>query len=420
MLENPNSGKKRPFDKEVAFNDKRWADKEANQGRFGRKTKEDFMREEADRDNLDYEKKLHEEYGEWERHCKVVRERFLERARDPEKTNIVTVTIWMPGGMKADGVAGSALALDTMGMNSNTIDYVVGASSGDVVGTRLVGGRDELLRGIAMLEGPLADKEFIDPLRPGNAINLGYLKKLEDEGEYAIDEERIKDAHTKLWTLVSEPIQGKEPAHVKILDKKAIKEGITTGTVATMSIPAVTGKIPEIDGVKYYDGGFGILPVKEIVEKVKSENPGAEINVLIFAQTSFDPMENIKPTSKQVLAARLVRGAAGGLRSIGSLDVGTAATVNQLSKILVLKENQRGSLEAIQKETGANIGVIWAPPSQLNTTSIDADEMKMAKSQAFRNTIDLFGGEQPDEIPSYTSQKELLRQAIENAQRKAA
>ena len=36
------------------------------------------MREEADRDNLDYEKKLHEEYGEWERHSKVVRERFLE------------------------------------------------------------------------------------------------------------------------------------------------------------------------------------------------------------------------------------------------------------------------------------------------------------------------------------------------------
>ena len=124
------------------------------------------MREEADRDNLDYEKKLHEEYGEWERHSKVVRERFLERAREPEKTNIVTVTIWMPGGMKADGIAGSALALDTMGINSNTVDYVVGASSGDVVGTSFVGGREEILRGIAMLKGRWPTKNLSIPCGP--------------------------------------------------------------------------------------------------------------------------------------------------------------------------------------------------------------------------------------------------------------
>ena len=161
----------------------------------------------------------------------------------------------------------------------------------------------------------MADKEFIDPLRPGNAINLGYLKKLQEEGEYAIDENHIKDAHSKLWTLVSDPIQGSETPRVKILDKKTIKEGITAGTVATMSIPAVTGQIPEIDGVKYYDGGFGTLPIKEIIEKVRSENPDAEINVLIFTQTSFDPMENkIKPKTPEVLGAKIMRAAAGSMR----------------------------------------------------------------------------------------------------------
>src|SRR5258706_541693 len=82
-------------------------------------------------------------------------------------------------------------------------------------------------------------------------ITVNYNKSLEDSGEFAIDVERIYNAHSKLWTIVTEPTKNGEEPSVKILDKKTIAEGITAGTVATMSIPHFTGAIPKIDGVKY-------------------------------------------------------------------------------------------------------------------------------------------------------------------------
>ena len=403
----------RKFGKEQEFHDQRWAKQEAERGlrdRLVGKTKDDFMREEALRDDADFEKKFiresKKEYETWEAHCKPVRQAFLEQVRDPEGVDFVTVAAFLPGGMRAAGIAGSALALDFLGANSGTVDYAVGSSSGDTVATRFVGGREELLRGIGMFTGPLADKKFIDIRRPGNAININYMKALEDNGEYALDQGAIQKAHCKLWTVVTEPMKGNTEPQVRILDKKAIKPSISTGSVATMSIPGFTGDIPEIDGTKYHDGGFGVFPIKEIVEKVKAENPDKKVKVLIFTQASFDAMADIKPSSTTELAAKLMGSAARPMEVLGSGKAGS--TFQHLAKALVLKENLRKSLEAIEKETGADIGVIWAPPSSLDTMSIDADELQMAVSQSFRGTVELFGGEQPDEIPNYTPKKKRL------------
>ena len=406
----PDSPKKRPFEKELEFHDQRWAKKETDRGFLSRKTKEDFMREEALLDDEDFEKKFKreskEEYDAWETHAKPVREAFLEQSRNPEGVDFVTVAAFLPGGMRAAGIAGAALALNEMGIKVN---YAVGSSSGDTVATRLVGGREQLLRGIAMLTGPLADKKFIDVLRPGNTIDINYIKELEDHGEYALDQEAIKNSHSKLWTIVTEPMNGNEEPRVKILDKKTIKPGISTGSVATMSIPAVTGDIPEIDGVKYYDGGFAVFPVREIIEKVKAENPGKKVKMLIFTQASFEALEDIKPAPLEITAGKIMRGVAGPLQGMGSL--GTAATVRQLAKGLVLKENLRKTLQAIEEETGADIGVEWAPVSSLSMTSIDGNEMKMASDQSFREIIKRFGMQQPDEIPTYVPKKDEFRQA---------
>ena len=401
---------KKFFEKELKFHDERWAKQEAEQGFFRRKTKDDFMRKEAKHDDEDFEKKFiresKEEYETWEAHSKPVRQAFLEQVRDPEGVDFVTVAAFLPGGMRAAGIAGSAMALDFLGANSDTVDYAVGSSSGDTVATRFVGGREELLRGIGMFTGPLADKNFIDIRRRRNAININYMKELEERGEYALDQETIKRAHCKLWTVVTEPIKADGESVVRILDKKTIEPGISTGSVATMSIPGFTGDIPEIGGTKYHDGGFGVFPIKDIVEKVKAENPDKKVKVLIFTQASFDAKDDIKPSSTAELAAKLMGSAAGSMGVLGLVKAGS--TFQHLAKALVLKENLRKSLEAIETETGADIGVIWAPPSSLDTMSIDADELKMAVSQSFRRTVELFGGEQPDEIPNYTPKKKRL------------
>ena len=378
------------------------------------------MRSEAKRDDEDFEKKYiresKREYEIWEEHCKPIRQAFLEQARNPEGVDFVTVNIFMQGGMRAAGIAGAALGQDLLGVNSDTVDYAVGISSGDTVATRFVGGREQLLRGIAMLTGPLADKKFID-IRFGNTIDINYIKKLEEEGEYALDEERIKNAHCKLWTVVTEPLKGSAEPAVRILDKKNIKEGMSTASVSTMSIPKVTGDIPTIDGVTYYDGGFAALPIKEIIAKVKSENPEKKVKVLIFTQASFDAMENIKPERWEAVAEKIMRSIAGPLRGVGSLD--SAAIVQQLAKGLVLKENLRTSLDAIEKETDANIGVVWAPPTNLGMMSIDSDEMKMAVAESTRQFIRLSGGEQPDEIPEYVSVRDRLKHSIRDYGRAA-
>ena len=418
------------FEKDRKSNDERWArqaKKHAERGVLERwasrgnttKDADDFMREEAKRDDEDFEKKFvkesRKEYEIWEEHARPVREAFLQQVRNPEGVDFVTVAVFLPGGMRAGALAGAALGLDLLGANSNIIDYAVGSSSGDNVATRFVGGREQLLRGIAMFKGPLSDEQFIGP-RWGNVINLEYLKQLEDEGEYALDEDRIRKAHCKLWTIVTEPMKGDEEPRARILDKKTIRPGISTGSVATMSIPQVTGDIPEIDGEKLYDGGFAAFPLKEVIEKVKSENPGKKVKMLIFTQASFEAMDDIKPAPLEVVGQKVMRSIAGPVSGMGSLK--SAATIRQLAKGLVLKENLRKTLKAVEEETGADIGVEWAPPSEVGMVSIDSDEIGMSISQGVRQTIGRFGGTQPEEIPEYIPEnKRLLQQAIEEYRR---
>ncbi|MDB5238628.1 MAG: hypothetical protein JWM46_898 [Candidatus Kaiserbacteria bacterium] len=413
---------KRKFDKELEFNADRWERQAENRGIFSKeKTADDFMRAEAKRDDIDFEKKYikesAKEYEVWEAHAQPVREAFLLQAESPEDVDFVTVNIFMQGGMRAAGIAGAALGQDMAGATSKTVNYAVGISSGATVAARFVGGREELLRGTAMLTGPLAKKEFISP-RLGNTINLPYLKDLEENGEYAIDQQKVKDAHCKLWTIVTEPMKGAEGPRVRIIDSKTVEEGMTTATVSSMSIPQVTGKIPTLGGETFYDGGFAALPIKEIIEKVRSENPNKKVKVLIYTQASFDGMEDIKPASAETLGAKIMHGIATPLKGLGSLD---PDTVRQLAKGLVLKENLRKSLEAIEKETDADIGVMWAPPTNLGMTSIDPDELKMAVNESARNAIKLFGAEQPEELPEYVPQRDQLKKAIEEyKQAKAA
>lgn len=414
-----------------AFHKKRWerkAEQESTRGAFERfldkngpdRDDGDFMHEEAKRDDEDFEKKFiresKREYETWEKHTQPIRDAILNKVRNPEAADYVIVYGFLPGGMRAGGIAGAALGSDLIGADSSVIDYAVGSSSGDNVATRFVGGREQLLRGIAMFTGPLSSKKFIGP-RPGNVINLSYVRELEEGGDYALDQEAIKNAHCKLWTIVTEPIRGTEEARTVIIDKKAIKEGMSAASVATMSIPLVTGQVPEIDGKKYYDGGFAAFPIKEIIKKVQEENPGKRVKMLLFTQSSFEPLDAIKPEDYEVLAGKLMHRIAGPVHGIGSLD--SANTIRQLAKGLITKENLRKSLEAIESETGADIGVEWAPPSAAGMTTIDSDEIKAAVMESMRKLIDRFGGTQPDVMPEYHSPRAELKQAIQAYRRVA-
>ena len=389
------------FEKERKFHQERWSKKEGEQGLFSRKSKEDFMHEEARRDDADFEKRKHIEFQEWEKSLKEVKKNFKKRAENPEAKDaqgrrIRTLIIIMGGGMKSARGAGQVIGLNLSGITADKVDMVGGASGGAVVATEYVAGPEETLKGAGMLTGPMATKKFINKLRLGKVVNLPMAKKLMLEGEYKIDTNAVMRSSTELRYVVTLPVTGNKDPEVRILDAKKIKPNMIEGIVSTMSIPYATGPIPEIDGVKYYDGGFAPLPIGEYIEEFVRTFGDSPTDVLILPNAPFDAMENIKPTRVEYNLASLAR----------------TASLNQIEKGLILKEQLRESLEHIKKERGVNIGIMWPPDDALESLSIDTDDMEAAKIASARDAIRQFGGEQPDEIPAYVSQKEKLVRAI--------
>jgi hypothetical protein len=467
---------KRRFQENIDFHEKKWkkkAEQHAARGFFERwmsgdrseKDADDFMHAEAERDNADYSLRkseriyqpstdemeanpYREEAERWEQKTKAVCESFVERIENSEGSDVETLVIFTHGGMKAATVAGDALALNILGADQRVLDNVVGVSSGVVAAERLVAGRESLLKGIAMLIGPLATKKFINLLRLKAKINIPYLKELEDEGEFALDTKAIQEARSGLWVVTTDPVVGNSEATPRILDQKKLEGGPTMGPVLSMSIPGVTGKIHKVDGREQYDGGFATLPIQQIVEKFKPKDPAKHLKVLVFTQHSFEGMENIKPSTVEEMAATILRSAslptrlaghatasaeraiakfselvgmgktAEAMRTapIGLASLAGASWLDQMARGLVLKQHQRETLEAIERETGAEIGVVFAPPSELSMTSIDSADLESAVRDAFFHVFELFGKEPPDEMPQYVSEerRKQLADAISN------
>lgn len=394
-----------PVVSEQEWHAERWqrkSESKDNQDIFGRTRKdaEDFMIEEADRDNADFEKRKHAEFEMWQADLRVVIDNFKAKLENPEKKSVSAIYM-KGGGMKSAYTGGQVWALNQMGITSDKIDYIFGSSSGSVVAAAYAGGPEETKKGLNLLTGPLSSKDFINPnfrqLLKGNVINLGMAEQLMSEGEYALDQDKIRSTKGKLYFSVTEPATGKETPAVRFLDMKDSDENpsIPNRIRSSMTIPGLTGEIPTIDGQEYYDGDFNQLPIEEVIDQIKRTLPegqeDTEINILILPQTPFELMDNIEPSQTEYNLASLTTAAHWAM-------IGKSASLTQTQKLLLARAELRKDLEDIQKTRHVNIGIMWPPNDDLGTLNIDSDNARASIISSARDTVKQFGGEQPDFI----------------------
>jgi len=385
------------YSKERAWHEERWRSKsEDSKNILGKPkfTPEEIMRQEADRDNEYFDRLQHEEYAAWQADLQPVIDGFMEKANNPEK-ECINVIYMKGGGMKSAYTGGQIWALNAMGITSDKVDYIFGSSSGSVTAAAYAGGSEETNKGLRMLTGPLSSKEFISAKRilSGDIIKLELAEQIMSEGEFALDEEKIREFKGRLFFNVTEPTEGDEVPIVRFLDMKNTEDNpsIPSRIRSSMSIGSrVTGEIPEIDGVKYQDGDYNTLPMAEVIAKVKETLPpemsGVEINVLILPQTPFEVIDDIKPSQIEYNMA-----------SLGKIGRGSASLADA-RKLLLAREGLRRDLEEIQEIEHVKIGIMWPPNDELTSTNIDSDEAKASIISSARDTIKQFGGEQPETI----------------------
>ncbi|MFT7645206.1 MAG: hypothetical protein ACI9BF_000881 [Candidatus Paceibacteria bacterium] len=393
------------FAEEREWHQERWerqAAASSNKTFFGRQKNsvEDFILEEASRDNEYFDKLKHSEHEAWQADLQPVIDSFIEKMDNPEK-ECINVIYMKGGGMKSAYTGGQVWALNEMGLTSDKVDYIFGSSSGSVVAATYAGGPEETNKGLRMLTGPLSSPDFISTKRAlsGDIIKLEMAEEEMNEGEHAFDEEKIRDYQGKLYFSVTEPPEPDIPVpDVRFLDMKNEEENpsISSRIRSSMSISSrVTGEIPEIDGVKYRDGDYNQLPMSEVIAKVKETlSPGmegVEINVMILPQTPFEIMDNIKPSQAEYNMASL--GKFGGIMARGGI-----ASLSEAQKLLLAREELRKDLEEIQEIEHVKIGILWPPDDGLGVTNIDSDAAQASILSSARDTIKQFGGEQPDSI----------------------
>jgi|GEM_PF-1743337 len=392
-----------PLRTEREWHKERWENKSeagSNKNIFGRtrKTPEDFMREEADRDNEDFDKRQHEEFEAWQSDLGVVIENFKSKIENPEKKS-VNVVYMKGGGMKSAYTGGQVWALNQMGLTSDKVDYIFGSSSGSVVAAAYAGGQEETNKGLRLLTEPLSSPDFINPnikqLWKQNVINLELAEQLMSEGDYALDEDKIRGYKGKLYFNVTEPAVDHQTPVVRFLDMKDTDKNpsIPNRIRSSMTIPGLTGEIPKIDGEELYDGDFNQLPIEEVIDQVKSTLPegmeDAEINILVLPQTPFELMENIEPTQTEYNLASLTTAAHKAM-------IGSNASLKQTEKLLLARQELRKDLKDIQETEHVNIGILWPPNDDLGTLNTDSEAAQASILSSARDTIKQFGGEQPE------------------------
>lgn len=334
----------------------------------------DMMRQEAELDYEALEKRRHIEYQENAKRVRQVYKNFKERATNP-KSKRRTLIYVASGGMLAALSAGQLATLNTLGITADKVDVVVGASSGGMAATSYVGGVEATKVGFKMQSGPLASKDFIDTdiSRAGNMVNLGMVRKLLGEGEYKLDQDAIRKSKTELAYVVTLPVTGNDDPEAAFLDAKTLPD-MRDGIVATMSIPYVTGDIPEIYGLKFLDGGFDPLPLKKLIETFEPTD------ILILTQGPFVPKKEVKPSTSQTVAAATAR----------------AFGLQQLAKALLIKERWRKGADQVEKDTNVNIAFLYSPHPGITQTTVDGSDLKASFLAAGYDAFGQFG-EQPRE-----------------------
>lgn len=342
-------------------------------------TEVDVAHEEALRDNADFERRKSEEMKEWEIRNQVAIRRLKAKRDDPEgegKEYTILVLIW-GGGLKVINSAGQLTAMHYMGFE-DVVDEVRGISGGGPVGAYYVAGKENGPKGTSLLPEEATDKEFFDPTRLSQVLDIKYMGGHMRHGPKSLDQERVKRSPTKLFTAINRD----GSSEMEWVEVKSLPDMIS-GLEATGNVPFFRGEGIEIQGRPAYDGAFGQIDLKKIIEE-----SGAN-TIIILPNNPFDEVENIGPGLVQSLFAKILP---------------KHGMTGFFKKYTLMAKELRKVVEEAQKELGVNIAIFWTPDTGIKATTNDPAKLEAAIYENARATFKAFG-EEPQDVKLFRTRQ---------------
>lgn len=342
-------------------------------GLKGRMTAEDVMREEADRDNEQFEKRLSQEHREWDRRLQEVVQDFRAvRDNAPGKPEqFRAVQLLLGTGLASGSCTGQLMALDDMGYGTLP-DVVIGSSGASGPAVFQVAGQSRVAASLFMNE--CTTEEFLKK-SPVPKLDTGVIAREMRSGPKALDQEAVRRSKREVYAIVSNARTRK----AEFIDFKTAKPDMITACEASSAIPFFREPV-EIEGNQYYDGAFSQVPLEEIIERFKPTH------LLIHPNVAFNYLANFHYDAlEKAIVWTTVR-----MGSVGSMGA--------VEEYFRKKERVRELFDQIGKLHGVKIGVLWPPEEGLGNLTNDPDIMKTAILESYRKTVSDFGEQQPQRV----------------------
>lgn|GEM_PF-6969197 len=360
----------------------------------------DLMREDADRENKDWDRKYklveltkhlsiveeQEEYGEQMKRLQISIDRMnikRDAPDSPEAKKIHIMVLGLGGGMLGATGVGQSIALHLMGYfppakseheteeekaQRRVIDYYYGISTEASVGMNTIAGYDQALKAIPLFSEICA--RAIDWSRPIPRFDLNAVAKELKEGGVKIDEEAVSKAATELWVQLTDA-ETHESVMVAVKD---VKEGPVQAVRAACAAPIIDGEKIMVNGRLMIDGGINPLPLAELMAKFPTVT-----DIIIKPQVAFKYRHELELTVLEVLLV--------GISKILP-DIRSSLLIK---KLLGRPERIRASFDLIREATGINISILWPPESGLDLLSRDAGLIEAAAISSCEETLKMFG-----------------------------
>jgi hypothetical protein len=332
----------------------------------------DVAREEALRDDANFEKRRSTEFKEWNKGLQVVVNHLRAKRDDPdgEGKEYKTLILMLPGGKRVTYCAGQLTALHLMGY-IDSVDGLAAMSGSSFPAAYFAAGKENGRKGTSIPAGEASEKEFFDPYRLSQMLKIKHVGESARNGEKALDQDKVRAFPAKVVVAVTR--EGGED--VEWID---IKQATHNGQLDMVSALEATGNIPfflgdgiEVNGVKRYDGGLGKVNLK----KVLAEFPGTT-DVLLLPNRPFVGLGDLGPTFfEKALTNILPKG--------GKLGM--------MRRFLQMSKEMRSVIEETEQITDVNIGLCFPPDCGLTSTTMGPVQIEAALYETARDTFLAFG-----------------------------
>lgn len=255
--------------------------------------------------------------------------------------------------------AGVVTALEELGLQ-DAFDEVIGISAGAATAAYFLAGQAAL--GTKIYYEDLASKEFINPLRRGNVLNVSFLHEVFTERK-PLDQAAIYASRSNFYIGVTN-ISAVQPEYIHVnhtADKDIIKL-----IQASSSVPGMTPPT-KIDGVLYSDGITTCRnPIQFAVETLRCTD------ILYVTNQPLRQKDTI--TFGEKLFSR-----------IATRSYGTEFRSAYLERHTMSDETASTTYPA-----DIRIGVLCPASMPVKRLSKDAAKLKKIAEQARQQTLDLF------------------------------